>query len=306
VAAVVQAELDRRRAAEAEAEAVAEYDIARCPTGACACCGLEASIVLDPQTGRRSPGWHTNPDGPGHVCEPCWRDLHEGAWFSTRDDRRVGAIRMLLGGPPIPLRAMSSPGEFAGVKVWHHEFPGAPPVGAEDRWRHVDRVRLAEQWQAIATPHVDPSPGLKPRTTPCPRCGVCRWRADWRSDTYQGADTNWEPVTTGMRFTEACAVCGAEPDERPASAGDPFVRSTGGRMSNSEEADRTTAELLGVHEVAYGEPVIPGLAKRAGFRWFYETGGDRQGRRRPSAEPWAHLDIARMRRRAALDHEPVA
>ena len=193
VAALVAAELDRRARAEADAVAEAEFAMGRCPSGACACCGIEAVVAVDLE-GRRSPGWRINPDGPDHVCLLCWVDLFADAWYATRDDRRVGAIRMLLDGPPIPLVALGNPAAFEGVPVWWREFPGAPPVQTRE----------------------------------------------------------------------------------------------------------TAAELLGVHEVAYGDPVIPGLAKRAGFRWFYETGGDRQGRRRPSAELWAHLDIERMRRRAGL------
>jgi hypothetical protein len=292
LAGLVAAELDRREAERARADADASYDRGRAPNGEpCTACGIESCLVND------TPGWRTDPEpSHGYWCEACWRDLHRDT--QTIADYRINAITQRLG-CTIPLRAMGDPTAFAGVRVFWREFPGAPPaVRPEQRWQHVDLDSLRRQWEAVANPRVAP-PDIPRRTTPCPRCGVCRWRADWRPTTWQGPP-DYEPVTTGMRFTESCAACGAEPDDRPEPAREPLIDTNRGGLAPCE-ADRVAAALLGVREVAYGERVIPGLALRVGFRWHYEHAGDRH--RRPSAEPWAHLDVERMRRR--LEREAV-
>jgi hypothetical protein len=218
--------------------------------------------------------------------------------MATAADCRVSAIRRLLG-TTLPLRALGDPNAFAGVRVYWREHPGAPPaISPEQRWRHVNRAELAEQWNAIANPHVEPQE-RKPRTTACPRCGTCRWRPDWRMIVKEGWD--WGPVTVGARWTESCAHCGGEPDDRPEPAREPRINTNTGRLAPCE-ADLVAARLLGVRDVAYGEPVVPGLALRVRFRWFYEHAGDRH--RPVNVEPWAHVDLVRMRRQ--LDQrEPV-
>jgi hypothetical protein len=292
VAAVVRAELARAEAERTRAEADALYDRGRAPNGRpCTACGIESCLV------NGAPGWHTDPEPTyGYWCAACWRDLHRDCQAVA--DYRVNAIVMLLG-CTIPLRAMGNPGAFAGVRVYWREHPGARPATHPDsRWSHVDKVVLAKQWEAVANPRVEP-PDIPPRTTPCPRCGVCRWRADWRPTLWHGPPT-YEPITIGMRFTECCAACGAEPDDRPEPAREPRLDTNLGRLAPCE-ADRVAAALLGVRDVAYGEPVVPGLAQRVGFRWFYETGGEDRHRRRPNDEPWHHFDVERARRLLARE-----
>jgi hypothetical protein len=181
------------------------------------------------------------------------------------------------------------PSAFTGIKVLWSEFPGAQPVATmEQRFRHVDRERLRREFEAICNPTVDPPPGLQPRTTPCPRCGVVAWRADFESGS--------------IGVSERCSGCGGSPDDRPAPAAEPQRRVGYQRTWHvATEADRMAATLLGVREPtdASNDP-IPGPALRSGFRWFWQT-----RRKRPNAVAWEHLDIAKMRRRAGLMAEAV-
>jgi hypothetical protein len=285
IAAAVSAEIDRRERAAAEAQAEQEYAACRCPTGACAYCGLEAVMAVAPDGSSPGSGWH--PVGGGHVCEVCWGEFHgPDAMFSTDADRRVGVIRMLLGMVGrIPWRAVTEPGAFASLRVYWAEHPGAPPVTTlADRFRHIDRDRLRRDFDAICNPRVDPPPDIKPRATPCPRCGVVRWRADFRSGQ--------------VGITEVCAGCGGGPEDRPQPPAEPRRHRLrqDWPVPGSAEADRMAATLLGVHEPTHGaSDRIPGLALRAGFRWYWQT-----KRRKPNPEPWDHLDLPRMRRKAGL------
>jgi hypothetical protein len=294
VAALVGAELDRREGERRQAESDRRYDRGRSPDQSpCAACGIESSLVVGEHGA--APGWRRPPDNIGWWCESCWRELHTA--MATAADCRVSAIRRLLG-CTLPLRALGNPNAFGAVKVYWREFPEAPPaVNPDQCWQHVNRDELRATWEAVAHPHVEP-PERKPRTTACPRCGACRWRPDWRMITKEGPD--WGPVTVGARWTESCAVCGGEPDDRPEPAREPLLDTNLGRLAPCE-ADRVAAQLLGVRESAYGEPVVPGLALRVGFKWAYEVVGDRH--RQASTEPWDHADIDRMRRR--LKREPV-
>ena len=293
--ALVERAMDRREAERRQAEADARYDKGRSPSGEpCAACGVESALLVGAHG--ETAAWRTPPDNIGWWCEQCWQELHTA--MATAADCRVSAIRQRLN-CSIPLRALGDPGAFSNVRVYWREFPGASPATHPDaRWSHVNIDELRRQWEAVAHPHAEP-PEWKPPTAACPRCGVRNWRPDWRTITSEGRD--WGPITTGARFTATSAACGGEPDDRPESAHEPRINTDTGGLARSE-ADRVAAQLLGVREAAYGRPVIPGLALQVGFRWFYETAGDRHGR--SNSEPWQHFNVRRARQ--LLDRAEVS
>jgi hypothetical protein len=284
VAALVAAELARHRQAEAAAIEAAEADRFACPTGACAYCALGAVRTPNAEGGF-SPAWHTDPHG--HRCGIC-----DGELFSriadTDADRRVRVMLRLLGlEHSQPLRALGNPEAFAGIPVWHYEHRGAPPVWTEaDRFAHVDRDRLRQQWDVVARPRREVPPEvIAEHSQPCPRCGAAAW-------------CYGEVGHAGVDYV--CRHCGHVRGE-PLPPGLPDTA----RRPWRTEADVAAARLLGVPLAApiydhQHDPVL-GLAARAGFTWAAEARGDRH--RRATSEPWAHLDVAKMRRR--LDQVPV-
>jgi hypothetical protein len=286
VDALVDAALDRRDAERAERAEAAEYARATCPTGCCRLCGIETCLVAQAD-GSFAPTWHQ--DGPGHHCELCDRELWDALGVTAvAGERKVAAARSFLGLASLPMRAVGDPSAFETLHVWHFEHPGAPPAVTEaERWQHVNRDALREQWEAIAEPRVtvaSPDPGL-PRRDPCPRCGAaCPWMR------AMSTDADWH-----------CRWCDHHadyPDPLPIGAGYDAVRD---HKLYRSDADEVVAGLLGLSlaQPIYGDDPIAGLAKRAGFRWAYEaTRGDRHGQ--PPPGPWAYVDLAKLRRRAGL------
>jgi hypothetical protein len=49
-----------------------------------------------------------------------------------------------------------------------------------------------------------------------------------------------------------------------------------------------------------GTDPLGGIAEKCGFKWFWQT-----GRTTPNPQPWAHLDVKRMRRRLKAAKVPA-
>jgi hypothetical protein len=279
VEAAVARVLDRRAQALAEQRERDVYDSGRAPNGRpCRRCGIESVQARAGMT-----AWLA--DGDGYRCGACDAELFR-TLAEADDDRRVRLAMRLLGITSIPIAALT-PHLFAGhLKVWWYEQDAPPARHPDARFGHVGLPALQRDWDAVVAGyhgHVDGGVAPPPPLGPCPACGV---EASYR--TAQGivrcGACSWERryVSRGVIYATPLPS--------------PSTRSSLARPGERSPRDRDAAELLGLPLVlpVTGPDPLFGLAERVGFAYWAETG------REPNREPWGHLDLKRMRRRAKV------
>jgi hypothetical protein len=204
-------------------------------------------------------------------------------------------MRRLLGRTSIPLVAMARPDLFRDIPVWWSEFPGATPARSLDgRWAHVDLTALGAAYDAVVTHAGHGPPGEPPAlpvSDPCPACGVGPER-HYRMDSR----TCSGPVCGGCGWTRQLVEHWPNEDGTTQVNLREHALAAPGRAGERSERDVDAAVVLGLplEAPSYGPDPLAGLAERVGFRYFAET-----GRQQPNERPWQHLDVERMRKRAA-------
>jgi hypothetical protein len=294
LSAVVAAELAKQRKAEAEAAATAKIEESRCPTGGCRYCGVGWATLIDPSKGTETPDWFA--EAGGHVCGSCHEE-RAGILFSIEADQKLVIVLRLIGRQHSqPLLAVGNPTLFAGLAVYWHEHPGAEPqVGP---WGHVDVDSLRAGFEKIE--HGFHGPNARPEPPPeplldiaCAACGGQRWV---RRVEFVG-DRRREPIVCA-----GCDLWRPETDLGYAETHFPGQAREEVPSGSRALADDTCARLLGLWQSVpmVGTDPLGGIAEKCGFKWFWQT-----GRTTPNPQPWAHLDVERMRRRLKAAKVPA-
>jgi hypothetical protein len=249
VAEQVQAELARQRrdeqieAAQRQAE---RAGLDKYAGGPCSVCGVShCAQVLDvrPEPTRMVPGWTNTDEGP--TCVECYQRYFQTPGL-TADARRVRMLLDAIGRKTMPMLAETEPHRFADVPVLFRERSGATP--SMEPWAHIDRVALAEAFEAVL--HPAPPPPVAPETdAPCPSCGVSTAWVAWAVDDGNG----------GTLKLYRCSGCWAPP---------------GGRHHVDQVVSDRLAPLT-------GRPYVGGVAKALGLALWEDS-----GRRQPNVTPF--------------------